>query len=80
MSSASDRVGLDRSRSLDVLGIWVDAAVRMRDERHVFHNEAFVVPRKRRLSLRKIEQARRVLDVIRHCANVAVLSSEPHRA
>ncbi|MGO2520361.1 MAG: cation diffusion facilitator family transporter [Microbacterium sp.] len=37
---------------------WVaDAAVRMRDEGHVFHIEAFVVPRKRRVSLRQIDHA-----------------------
>lgn len=37
---------------------WVaDAAVRMRDEGHVFHIEAFVVPRKRRVSLRQVDQA-----------------------
>ena len=37
---------------------WVDdAAVRMRDEGHVFHVEAFVVPRRPRVSLRQIDQA-----------------------
>jgi divalent metal cation (Fe/Co/Zn/Cd) transporter len=37
---------------------WVtDAGVRMRDEGQVFHVEAFVVPRRRRVSLRDIREA-----------------------
>ncbi len=37
---------------------WVaDAAVRMRDEGHVFHVEAFVVPRRRRVTLKQVDQA-----------------------
>lgn len=37
---------------------WVsDAGVRMRDQGQVFHVEAFVVPRKPRVSLRKLDQA-----------------------
>ncbi len=37
---------------------WVaDAAVRMRDQGQVFHVEAFVVPRRRRVALRRIDQA-----------------------
>lgn len=37
---------------------WVaDAAVRMRDQGHVFHIEAFVVPRRRRVSLKQIDEA-----------------------
>ncbi|MFJ4159262.1 cation diffusion facilitator family transporter [Microbacterium testaceum] len=38
---------------------WVSAAgTRVRDQGHVFHIEAFVVPRKKRLSLEDIERAR----------------------
>jgi hypothetical protein len=37
---------------------WVaDAAVRMRDQGQVFHVEAFVLPRRRRVTLRQIDQA-----------------------
>ncbi|GGD88624.1 cation transporter [Microbacterium murale] len=37
---------------------WIaDAAVRMRDEGQVFHVEAFIIPRRRRVSLAKIDQA-----------------------
>lgn len=37
---------------------WVaDAAVRMRDQGHVFHVEAFVVPRRHRVSLKQIDDA-----------------------
>ncbi|MEJ1923127.1 cation transporter [Microbacterium sp. KHB019] len=45
---------VDTLRSLP----WIaDAAVRMRDQGQVFHVEAFVVPRKRRVSLRHIDEA-----------------------
>ena len=38
---------------------WVaEAGSRVRDEGHVFHVEAFVVPRKKRLSLKEVERAR----------------------
>lgn len=41
---------------------WVrESAVRMRDMGQVFHIEAFVVPRRRKVSLEEVEQARRAL-------------------
>jgi len=41
---------------------WIaDAAVRMRDMGQVFHVEAFVVPRRRKVSLDQIEDARRAV-------------------
>ncbi|WP_159501276.1 cation diffusion facilitator family transporter [Microbacterium sp. 18062] len=41
---------------------WVrESAVRMRDMGQVFHIEAFVVPRRRKVSLEEVEQTRRVL-------------------
>ena len=49
------RAVTDHLRSLR----WVeDAGVRMRDEGHVFHTEAFVVPRRGKVSLHELEEAR----------------------
>jgi divalent metal cation (Fe/Co/Zn/Cd) transporter len=48
----------DRLRSLR----WVeDAGVRMRDQGHVFHAEAFVVPRRGKVSVSDLEDAREAL-------------------
>jgi len=44
---------------------WVaDAAVRMRDQGQVFHIEVFVVPRRRRVSLRQIDEASRKIAAL----------------
>ncbi len=57
---------------------WVArAAVRMRDEGHVFHIEAFVVPRRRRVSLRQIDHAaERVAKVDWKVQDVVIVPSD----
>ncbi|SJN46086.1 Cobalt-zinc-cadmium resistance protein [Microbacterium esteraromaticum] len=57
---------------------WVaDAAVRMRDQGQVFHIEAFVVPRKRKVSLRQITEASEMIVAMDwKSQDVVVVASE----
>lgn len=57
---------------------WVaDAAVRMRDEGHVFHVEAFVKPRRSRITLRQVEQAsNRIVDLDWKVQDVVIVPAD----